>query len=51
MALIDSTNAGSDDKMPEIENAQETLQDIYNQTAKTPVMKWIYRNAELPTPE
>ena len=51
LALLECTNTGSDDKMPEIENAQETLKDIYNQTAKTPIMQWIYKNAELPTPE
>ena len=51
LALLECTNSGSDDRMPEIENAQETLKDIYNQTARTPVMQWIYKNAELPTPE
>ena len=33
--------------MPEIHDAQETLQDIYNETHNTPVMKWIYKNAEI----
>lgn len=33
--------------MPEIHDAQETLKDIYNQTHHTPVMKWIYANAQL----
>lgn len=37
--------------MPLIENAQETLQDIYQQTAKTNIMQWIYKNAELPLPQ
>ncbi len=32
--------------MPEIENAQATLADIYNGTCDTEVMKWIYANAE-----
>lgn len=31
--------------MPEIHDAQETLSDIYNGTAHTPVMKWIHSNA------
>lgn len=33
-------------EMPEIENARETLCDIYNQTAHTSVMKWIYQHAK-----
>lgn len=33
--------------MPEIYDAEETLKDIYNQTAHSPVMKWIYKNAQL----
>lgn len=33
--------------MPEIHDAQETLKDIYEKTHHTPVMKWIYKNAEL----
>ncbi len=36
------------DMMPEIENAQETLKDIYEKTSKTETLKWIYKNAELP---
>lgn len=50
LSLLDCTNPASDDKMPRIDNAQETLKDIYGQTARTAVMKWIYKNAELPTP-
>lgn len=33
--------------MPPIYDAQETLKDIYNQTSHTPVIKWIYKHAEL----
>ena len=33
--------------MPEIYDAEETLKDIYNETAHSPVMKWIYKNAQL----
>ena len=36
------------ESMPLIENAQETLKDIYQQTSNTHVMQWIYENAELP---
>jgi len=32
--------------MPQIYDAQETLKDIYNKTQHTPVIKWIYNNAE-----
>jgi len=32
--------------MPEITDAQETLRDIYNGTANTQVMKWVYKNAK-----
>ncbi len=39
------TNTDDTDTMPAIENAQEVLSDIYNQTAKTPVMQWIYEHA------
>ncbi|MEX0940400.1 MAG: thymidylate synthase [Candidatus Babeliales bacterium] len=31
--------------MPSINDAQETLNDIYNETQKTPVMKWIHKHA------
>lgn len=51
LSLLNCTNPTSDDKMPSIENAQEVLKDIYEQTAKTPVMQWIYKHAELPIPE
>lgn len=34
------------ENMPEIENAQETLRDIYQKTFNTSIMKWIYKNAE-----
>ncbi len=33
--------------MPEIHDAQETLRDIYNETQSTPVMKWIYKHAQI----
>lgn len=33
--------------MPEIYDAEETLNDIYKKTCYTPVMKWIYSNAKL----
>lgn len=36
--------------MPPIQDAQATLQDIYQKTAKTALMQWIYLHAELPTP-
>lgn len=32
--------------MPEITDAEETLKDIYNQTAHSAVMKWIYKHAD-----
>jgi thymidylate synthase len=32
--------------MPEIHDAQETLKDIYAETAHTPVIKWIHENAK-----
>lgn len=51
LALLSCTDTASDDKMPAIENARDTLKDIYEQTAKTPVMQWIYRHAELPIPQ
>lgn len=38
-------------QMPPIENAQEVLQDIYKQTAKTTLMQWIYTHAQLPIPQ
>ncbi len=47
LALLDCKVCDSSDKMPAIDNAQETLKDIYEQTAKTPVMQWIYEHAEL----
>lgn len=47
LSLLDSKNDNLNDLMPEIENAQETLKDIYEQTANTPIMKWIYEHAEL----
>lgn len=31
--------------MPEIDDAQATLKDIYEETSHTPVMKWIHDNA------
>ena len=34
--------------MPRIENAQETLADIYQETSNSPIMQWIYKHAELP---
>lgn len=33
--------------MPEIYDAEETLRDIYNGTAHTPVMKWIHKHANI----
>lgn len=45
--LLNCTSNDCDDKMPAIENAQETLKDIYNQTYNTPVMQWVYKHAEL----
>ncbi len=48
LALLNCTDTASDDKMPMIENARDTLKDIYEQTAKTPIMQWIYEHAELP---
>lgn len=47
-ALLQCTTVILDDSMPLIENAQEALKDIYGQTAKEPVMRWIYEHAELP---
>lgn len=42
----------SDDTfMPAIESAHATLQDIYQQTAKTPLMQWIYKHAGFPRPQ
>ena len=32
--------------MPEIYDAQETLNDIYNNTQHTPIMKWIHKHAQ-----
>ncbi|MDR3550403.1 MAG: hypothetical protein P4L31_03250 [Candidatus Babeliales bacterium] len=37
--------------MPPIEDPQGVLQDIYNQTAKTKLMLWIYQHAGIPKPE
>jgi thymidylate synthase len=35
--------------MPKIANASAVKKDIYNQTFITPVMQWIYKNAQLKT--
>jgi len=51
LSLLGCTSNVSNDKMPAIDNAQDTLKDIYEQTAKTPVMQWIYKHAELPIPQ
>jgi len=32
--------------MPEINDAEETLKDIYNGTSHSLVMKWIHKNAK-----
>lgn len=45
--LMDATVSSNSDRMPEIENAQAVLNDIYNGTANTSVMKWIKDHAEL----
>jgi|GEM_PF-921581 len=37
----------NDNVMPEIENAQETLLDIYQGTSNTLIMQWIYEHAKL----
>ena len=34
-------------EIPRIENAQKTLQDIYNQTSYTLTKQWIHAHAEL----
>lgn len=43
--LYDSNQPYKTD-MPIIYDAQETIKDIYNKTQHTPVMKWIYNNAQ-----
>ena len=44
--LKSENNSQYQTDMPEIENVQETLNDIYNKTDKTPVIKWIKKNAK-----
>lgn len=44
-AQINTTN--QNESMPAIENAQETLKDIYNETTHTSIMKWIHQHANL----
>ncbi len=46
--IANCENSANHDKMPSLENAQESLKDIYQQTFYTPVMQWIYENAKLP---
>lgn len=50
LSLLENYKDSSfDETMPTIDDAQATLSDIYNQTAKTSVMQWIYKNAEFTT--
>lgn len=39
--------SGYNTDIAEIYDTEETLKDIYNETAHSPVMKWIYKNAQL----
>lgn len=48
LSLLSCTEDVSGDKMPEIESAKDTLKDIYEQSANTAVMQWIYKHADLP---
>jgi len=48
LLVADYSEKINSEVMPLIENAQETLKDIYQQTSNTPVIQWIYENAELP---
>lgn len=41
--ILDNANL----EMPPIENAKETLRDIYEKTAHTPVMEWIVKHSNL----
>ena len=47
LALLSKEGKRYETDMPEIGDAAATLRDIYDQTYTTPVMKWIYNNAEL----
>ncbi len=49
LALLakDHSEKMTEEVMPKIENAAEVLNDIYNETSNTRIMKWIYEHAEL----
>jgi len=42
----ENKNLSYNTDMPEIYDAEETLKDIYNETAHSPVIKWIHKNAQ-----
>lgn len=47
MILLNRNRQPGQVQMPQITNAAGVLTDIYNQTAKTEVMQWVYKNADI----
>jgi len=47
LLAVDHSEIINHETMPQIENAQEVLKDIYQGSSNTSIMQWIYKNAEL----
>jgi len=47
LQLLKKKQTKHNHKMPAIENAKKTLNDIYKMTRNTPIIKWIWKNAKM----